>query len=457
MPRRSHREKYRSVIGENTVIGERCVVSENVKIWPEQEIASDTRVNENVTAGTVKSEVSFGPGASVAGEFGVTMTPEIANSLGAAAAGFGKVCAASAGGNASDSLAESFISGARCAGSCTAVLDAAFEACAAFTGKALGFDITVFFSQNGDEISAVFFDKLGLPLERDAQRKIESALASGAHGCRTDRCGSRVYIHGNNEAYSMASVRSFNAEIAAGRKISVTGHDTENRLLRNVLSQLGYDVVSGQLGVPSFTVAPGGGGLYAFDEDGRELEPDRVFVITAMCALEDGQGDTAAVPYDAPSVLEEIAEQRCGRILRVGRDGVAAKELYSKQTFMHDGIFAAVKICGSMAKSGRSLKELNAMVPDFAFVTKEVFLTGDRASVMRELTSSLSSEMAAEFDCGLKVTSKSGTAYIRPSFNAGSIIVKAEGCDEYRAQRLCTDLENLAKRIGKEKKADALS
>jgi hypothetical protein len=122
---------------------------------------------------------------------------------------------------------------------------------------------------------------------------------------------------------------------------------------KNAISLSGFRLVDKKREIPAFEVLSGGIYLRAIDEYGKQHDPEKVMVLLALTEFENGM-EKIAVPYQAPAVLDSLAKKLGTKILRIGRDGKEADELYSEQTFMHDGIFAAIRICTRLADSERN-------------------------------------------------------------------------------------------------------
>lgn len=430
-------------IGDGTSIGHGCTINENVNIWPNRKIPDGSKISENITSGMMVSSLSFGAEASLSGQFGLSITPEAAMNIGSAAASFGKVLVCCQPDGAASLVSDSILCGVRFSGSDGAKGDCPFASAASFTGKNLGFDMTLFVSQSEDTVSIKFMDSLGLPLDRQNQRKIESLIYSGGRRTSVSSVGQVLNICGALDTYAMAAIKSFGQKYPHNMKASVLGHSPEARLLKYVLSQLGFELVSGQKDVFSFVIGPSGE-LSLIDEDGTELDSQTTMILTCISAFEMGCKELV-LPYDGPQVIESIAKKYFARVLRRGGSSQKADSLYSDQLFIRDSIFAAVKIAAYCVASGKTIQKISQSIPSYSYVVREVFLTSDKAAVMHKLSSALSSESALEFDAGIKVKGRNKNAIIRPSFDKNSIIIKTEAENPSEAQALLSKITDMAK------------
>ena len=102
-------------------------------------------------------------------------------------------------------IAESFLTGCQSSGREAFFLDCELPATAAFMGRSLGLDITLFVNQNDKKINLSFYDKNGLPISRKLQRDIEAAGYSEAVRANALDCSEKKSISGGSELH-MASV-----------------------------------------------------------------------------------------------------------------------------------------------------------------------------------------------------------------------------------------------------------
>jgi hypothetical protein len=195
-------------------------------------------------------------------------------------------------------------------------------------------------------------------------------------------------------------------------------------------------------GIPSFEVCGGGTALSAVDEEGYRLSDDQLRVITAFIEYSCGTRELA-VPYDAPVAIDHLADNFDAAVLRIGRDGQKAEELYQRQLVMRDGVFAAARLCAWLKAHGEKLSELRLRMPKFSTMTREVALKGGRGAAMR-LMSSCCAGMAAEMSAGLRLETDKGCVYISPLRERSALKIHAESISEEFAEELCVEFEHRA-------------
>jgi len=435
-----------TVLGEGSKVGENSIVFQNVKIWPGKEIPSGARIKESIITGMMKGNLAFGAESTISGEFGIEITPEECITVGCALASFGKTGICSSGGNAAKIIAEAISCGVKTSGSEVIMIDSTFDACAAFSARLLSLSTVVFVKDNDGMIAMTFFDSHGDYLPRDKQRKIEASFTGEIKRANGPNAGGETVISGTvftymSEAVSRGGCRFENCDL----KVNVAGTGAANRTLKDVLQTLGCTLTEKKRGVPSFQLEKDGFKLSARDENFRYISSEQMMVVTALAEFENGCGKIA-VPYAAPAALDILAKDFGTRVLRIGRDGEEAQELYRKQMFMRDGIFAAVKICSVLQKNRESLAELFDRMPSFSTVSRRVQLGGSRGNVMRILAASCA-EMGTDFAEGLRIDTGKGFVQINPCAGSSAIRIKAECGSEEAAQELCCSFEKMAREI----------
>ena len=363
----------------------------------------------------------------ISGEVGITITPEISIALGTACAAWGRVGIGWGGGKAARLMASAMGCGVNAAGGDLIEFDSCFEACVSFAGVHFGLPITVFVLQKNDNLSICFYGENGDKITRDQERKIEAALSGDNLRGNEQNIGSSTQIAGVINTYVASAARFSRRHNCKDIQFSVSasGNGAENRALRSALSLSGFKLIEKQREVPSFEVLDGGVYVKAVDEHGMQIDPEQMLVMLALLEFENGT-DEIGVSYSAPAILENIAKQFGAKVLRIGRDGKDAENLFSNQTYLHDGIFAAIRLCTRLADSGETLHSLSQRTPKFSSVARNVFLTKGRAAVMRELAASCA-EMSTELVAGLRVDTGHGWVHISPSHDQAALVIRSEG------------------------------
>lgn len=435
-----------AVIGEETRVGENATVMERVRVWPNKELEAGSRTVSNLVTGSLKSTLQFGEDGAIPGEINSDLTPELCVLLGAAAGLRGKCAVAWQGGEGARVLAAAVSAGICAAGGEAWEHDGAAEAAAAFAARHYNLPLSIFVRQMENRAELRFFDGDGLPLGREEQRKIEGAAARGECS-RADagRIGRVRRLTGLTEAYAAAAAESAGAARKLALAVSVPRKDESNLTLRHLLQNMGCSVRDGAPGVPALALEPDGLRLRAVDEKGAALDENRLLALLCLIELERG-GGKVSVSAGAPAAIEEIGRRTGGRVLRLGRDGREAEELYREQVCLRDGLFAAARLCAHLEKAGETLAALSARAPRFYTRTKELRLKGDPGSVMRSLAESCAPGERELFE-GLRTRAGSGWVWVTPLAGRRALRIVGESAEEEIADELCADFERRAKKF----------
>ncbi|NLT12907.1 MAG: NTP transferase domain-containing protein [Clostridiales bacterium] len=432
-----------SVIGSGCVIGDGSVISAGAKIWPGRQLAPDSVISGIITQENRGGGLSFMTPGILSGEPGIAVTADACLRLGEGAGEYGRVGVGWCGGETARVMAEAFGCGVCTAGGELVRYDGGFPSCAAYAGLLFDLPLTVFFEEKKNHITIAFFGKNGGIIPRDAERKLEMTLLE-ARQTSLLQTGRASAVSGVCEAYVAAAARQAYAmmENTGGLTVAVAGGGAENRALKNALQLMNCTVTAGKAGAPSFEVTCGGRALAATDEEGYRLSDDRLRVMTAFVEFACGTAELA-VPYEAPVAIDKLAQYFNAAVLRAGRDGQRAEELYQHQMIMRDGVFAGARLCAWLKSRGEPLSSLRRRIPEFSSMTREVSLKKGRGAAMR-LMSSYGAGMAADLAAGLRLSTDRGCVYISPLREKSALKIHAESFNEETAEELCTEFERRA-------------
>ena len=426
------------VLGENAWAGDRAVLMERVRLWPGRTASEGARLNHSLTGGGQPDPVRFGDGGVIRGVLGEDIGPESMLALGRALSSEGKVALGGFGGPGAQMLLRSVVSGITAGGGTALYHGMECAAQAAWLGESYQMPVSLFIEQDGERVYLHLFDSWGLPLVRGRERKLEHALlqggGAGVDGTKIGRCEHLPINMGDyaRDAARRASLRRGGLRTV---RVAVTGEGPENRAVRMVLEELGCQVTDQwRRGIPAFTASHGGLRLSARDESGALLSPQQLLAMVALVELENG-GGRLAVPDDASAALELIAAGFDKTVMRLGRDGEQARQLYRTLPWLRDAAFAAARLCARMAATGERLEQLCAKTPRFSSWKREVPLVRDRGEIMRELTLQVGRD--AVTGEGLRLHSRGGWVYLVPLSRRAAVKVVAEGPDLELAAELC--------------------
>jgi len=442
-----------SVMGAGSSAGRGCVIGEGVKIWPRCRLGDGELLLEDMRSGYSGGMPRFEAGGVMRSPGGEVFLPQKCMQLGLRCALEAAAVGVSNGeGEYVRVCAESFAAGACSGGADVLRTDAAFPAEAAFAASLHGVPLSVFIRREGEANELWFFGERGGELPRSAERKLENS--EGAPRLPSF-CGGTARVYGTRSAYISAAV---SCAVFPGRRegespaIAVRGRGEEARTLRAALSELGCAVLDRRSGVPEFSVSEGGFSISAADEDGKYISPEKLTALLVLLEFESGSGDKrAAAPFLAPAVLDEIARARGAQLLRLGRDGQQARQLYERQPWLRHAVFAAARIAGAMAHRGKSLKALCRALPEFYTACREVALYSPQPRVMGSISEKTNGP-AADFSHGVTLFPPAGRVNIAPSAAGRSLFIRCEASSPEMAEELCADCEKLVRRADREEK-----
>lgn len=426
------------VLGENALAGDRAVLMERVRLWPGRTAREGGRLTYSITAGGQLAPLRFGDGGVIRGVLGEDLGPEGLLALGRALGREGKVAVGCFGGPGAQMLLRSAASGITAAGGTALYHDMECAAQAAWLGESHQLPVSLFIEQDGEKVYLHLFDSWGLPLGRGRERKLEHMLLRGEdtlrEGMQVGRC-ERLGVGPGDYAVDGARRASLRRMSLRTLRVAVTGSTPADRAVRLMLEKLGCQVTDQwRRGIPAFTAGHGGFRLSARDESGALLSPQQLLAMVALVELENG-GGRLAVPDDATAALELIAGGFDKQVLRLGRDGEQARQLYRTLPWLRDAAFGAARLCARMALTGERLEQLCRKTPRFSSWKREVPLIRDRGEIMRELTAQAGREAVA--GTGLRLRSRGGWVYLVPLTRRAAIKVVAEGPDLELAAELC--------------------
>lgn len=438
-----------AVLGEEAVAGASSILMEGVRVWPNRSVAPGQRLTASLTEGGVKGPLKFADGGVIVGTVGEELTPEALHLLGNAVGHEGTTGLGWHGGNAARMLCQAAGSGVAEAGGQVLYTDARSPSAAAWLTGKYQLNATIFAEQEGERVFLHLFDREGLPLSRERQRKLESALLRGEVArMPAGRVGAWETLTGVGAAYAADAARTGRG--GAAITVAVPDGGPADRELARALELLGCQVLKERrAGVPAFRTERGGFHLRAWDETGRELPPERVLTLCAM--LELRENGTAAVPAGAPAAIDLLAAGKPGAVLRLGRDGEKARACYARQLTLRDGVFAACRLCARMREAGERLHIIEGRAPLFRTKRAEVPLAGSRGAVMQALRRG--APEAQSTGEGLRLPVREGWVYVVPLTRRSALRVVGEGFDMETAAELCDLYVDKAKQLDREEQS----
>lgn len=424
-----------TVLGEESVAEEDAALLEGVKLWPGRHAPKGCRLAFSLTGRGWQQPPAFGDGGILQGIINEEITPQLLLQIGSVLGEEGRVGLGWAGGDGAGMLARAAASGIASSGGQTLAHDAPTAASAAWAAERYALPVSLFLEQEGERVYLSCFDSRGLPLERARQRKLEGAVLRGETlRVPGSRAGRWEPLTGISCVYTAEAARRARiGQMPPPVPVAVPGCSTTDRLLVGALELLGCTVLrERRQGVVAFSGDHGGRRLTVWDEDGTPLPAEKLLPLLCLIEFEKGEG-RVAVPASAPSVIETMAAAHQNQVLRIGRDGAEAEELYRALPWMRDAVFAACRICARMGAGRERLGALAAQIPRFAIRRREIPLRGSRGAVME----ALAGEETVSTGEGLRVRIGEGWVFVAPKIRRAALQVVGEGYDAETAAELC--------------------
>ncbi len=430
------------VLGDNSIVGEGAVLHANVKIWPEKEIEPGATVKTSIIWGARGRRVLFGR-FGVTGVVNVDLTPEFAAKMGAAFGATlpkGSIVTINRDPHRSPRMIKrAVISGLPSAGIHASDLRSMPIPVARYytkvTGAAGGVHVRLSpFDQR--VVDMRFFDGQGRNLSKDAERGIERIFfREDFRRVYLDEIGTIEYAPEVIETYIEGFLNAVDADAirAAGfRTVVDYAYAPTSEVLSPIMTKLGVEVVplSAHVDGEKMSVLPEEFSKAlkeltlitgALDTDlGVRLDVggEKIFLVDhhgtprpgyGRCGG-DGQpgpaghpGGTIVVPVHMPSILEKIAAEHGGQVLRckvdshdlmseAAREGVVMAAdgtgnfVFPQFQAAIDGLMATVKLLEFLATQQTTLADVVAGLPAFHVSHKEVSCPWEaKGTVMRLL------------------------------------------------------------------------
>lgn len=448
-----------SVIGDDTLIKENAIIKPNIKIWPDKLIEQGTEVNANLVWGSKFTRSIFG-NRGIAGEINVDITPEYASKLGAA---YGAVNKGKAriGVSCDQSSTAQMIKISFTAG----LLSAGIEVCdfgkmlLPVTRSAIRFykmDGGIHISTSSEDSTRLFIDfldKTGSNIDRGTERKIENAFVREDFSrCEGDCIKTVKEIQGYTEFYLKGIVNTVKAgkfpyKIALSTRSSYLGG-----LIKGLLEELGCSVDMNNLklvntrtmrqsmtsgDVKFFTshvklgnfdlgvsIEDNSEKMMLVDNKGRIITEDMFIALISIILFRTVSGGTMVVPISASHVVEKIAGENNGKVIRTKTShqdlmgkllGKEIKEEMLEQFTMHfDAVAGLVKILDFMATNKMKLSDLVEMIPEFHISKKEVECPWDaKGRVIRQIMQENKTQTMETLE-GVKIYQDEGWVLVLP-------------------------------------------
>ncbi len=473
------------VIGDGVIIGENAVIHPNVKIWPRKEVEAGAEVRESIIWGEQRGRRTLFGRFGVTGVVNVDLTPEFAAKLGVA---FGAslpqeslVTINRDSHPGSRMLKRAIISGLPAAG--VQVLDLRTQPVPVarfFTRKSNAkAGVHVRISPHDRQVVDIrFINEHGMNLGRAKEREVERLFfQEDFRRVQVDEIGSIGYASEVEQQYTEAFLQALDLNAIQQREFLMAvdyAHGATVEVLDPLLEIMRVDVVSLNAR-PDFTMLSAtpkewekrldrlgkltatmnldlgamldvsGEKLYLVDNQGRRIYDMLAGVMMADLTWRAHPGATIAVPVDAPTVFEVLAQRHHGHIVRTRVDvqalmaqALSQKALLALNGNGHfifsefqpapDGMFALAKLLEFLANQQLTLTQATADLPSFYRMHATLYCPlAEKGRIMREVNEGVGPYILDTID-GVRFSAGEGRwALIRPDADRPLLHIVAQG------------------------------
>ncbi|MCB0044123.1 MAG: NTP transferase domain-containing protein [Caldilineaceae bacterium] len=496
-----------AVIGDGCILGEGAVIQSQVKLWPGKEIEAGATVNESIIWGNQGRRSLFSR-YGVSGIVNIDLTSEFAAKLGAALGALlpknSYVAINRDANRASRMIKRALISGLP--GSGVNVLDLGTVA----------IPVVRYFVRSHEDVAAGvhvrlspfdqrvldirFIDEQGLNLSTPSERQIERIyFREDFRRAYFNEIGAISYARDVVESYAQAFLDSIDQERIRARRFKIVvdySHGLASEILSDIFTDLNVEVLmlnarmdehklavleeefdanrvsmgkivsvlEADLGI-QFDV--GGEKIFLVDNKGRILEDETAAALITELALRTDQdrGRTIAVPINASSIFDTIADWYEGHILRIRRnfhsltsasgspDVVMVADGSGNFIFpdFHpaiDGMFAAARLLEYLSLQNTSVADIVDYLPQVYTAKSQVHCPWQiKGTVMRRINERYADADVEKID-GLKIHfDGSKWVHILPNPEKPLCELFAEASNQAEADQLIEEFQAIVQEI----------
>lgn len=424
------------VIGAETVIGDRVGLAEGVRITNKIKIGRGARIMGNAFMNSSAGHL-FGD-EGINGKYGKEIDGELCFKLGYGLSSLGRparIGVMSDGSVKGHMLADSIMVGARSAGGFVLDLEEGFIELASFSPQEYDLDCCVYLSfhrtREDETVSISLFERNGLKVSREKQRKIENSMREKLPASNTiyetEKLTKEQRVKFRYCHYLQGTV----GNIEGVKALSWGKNEQANFFFSNA-KELGAETEL--LDDKDNDI---GGDFFAFFDDrkvsalsseGNELSFWQLFILAAQC-LEKKE---LYLPQSTPETVEEyLLEHEFAIRFYNDSESEERKNAFSTH-FYNDGVLLALMVCRYMRENNTTLDKALEVLPAFFIKSIDVDVDDDEKA---DLIGVLATECE---DCsrGVRFKNNKGRVSVYPRAYGG-FRVFAEAVNAEFADELC--------------------
>ena len=485
-----------AVVGNHTVIKERCVINPDIKLWPHKIVETGSIVRESMVWAGVTPKHIFGL-EGISGIANVEMTPEFAARVAVAFADTlgakPRVCLSSDIYSPSRLIRDALNCGLRSAGAEVYELPDGITPMHRFGVRRLQCDggMHVRISPRQPEaVNIIITNPQGGNIARSVERKVENLLAredfkrAGFLQITESRPAPEMltsYLQHLLHEVDENAIQTMGLSMAAVCDSACSGWFLQE-LCRELNIKLELLNLAGSVRMPlnwsgykeytekvseavtardlsmGLIMDSGADHLTLIDNRGRTVQDNLLVTLTALLVLRS-HGDAVVVPVTAPRAVDRMAEQFGARVIRtktavqdfyeklVNQDNLSGQEKspITSQTLLHfDALATVLKIAEYLAVQKIDLASLVDEIPVFFMENKATAVPwATKGTVIRSLIEEIPQENLELLD-GVKVYHPDGWALVLPDpeepvcrvFSEGSTMEIAESLADFYIDKI---------------------
>ena len=462
-----------AVVGNESSIGQETIIRPFVKIWPSKAIGESLTIKENVIWGN-KDDRSLFKQNGVIGQAIMDINPSFASRLGAA---FGsvlnlreRIAVVDDGRPVSTMIKHSLMSGMLSVGLQVLDLGQSITPSLRYCIDKLDLDGGArILLQEDDHINIQFMGRYGVNIDIDSERKIQSLLLRGDFSVKPqNKIGSVEMIGDIHKFYTGDILNTVNKESIKKRrfKILTNNKGIVSQILAKILNNLNCEIHFIKEDSNNFTEAMKGKDynlgadlcidgeqLVLYDEKGNPITDERLFSLIALLCLRQNRGCKVIAPYNAPNIIEDIAHEYMGEVIRTKTskraimkaiyENMPREDAYKMFRLYFDCNGLIVKILEIIGEEDIELSKLLGEIPKFYMGKREVNCPWTRKGhVIKTIIEDTDLDSnSLELDEGVKINHKNGWALILPDNDGAFCRIYTQGFTQEYAEELANIYE----------------
>jgi len=432
------------VIGAGTVIGDRAVLSPGIRIADRARISKGAKVMGNIFMSSASSHL-FGD-EGISGKYGSEIDGELCFKLGQGLSTLGKPARVGImynGEKIAKLLADSIKIAVVSCGGQVIDLEDGFVELASFAPQAYRLDCCAYVSYLGGDseknVHIRIFEKNGLFLSREKQRKIENAMREKLPA-PAEIYEPQLLEHTERVKFRYCHYLQNTAGRLDGIQAAAMGKNEQANFFFSNARELGAETVmiEDDSDVSGDVFAfDGDGGVSAVTADGTTLSFWQLFTLAALCGKNKKK---LYLPQSTPEAVEGYLKQSGLQPCFYNHSESEERKNAFSTHFYNDSVLLALMVCRYLCENNLTLKEAVSKLPRFYVRSIDIEVDEDEKA---DLIGSLAEECG---DCsrGVRLRNEKGSIAVFPR-EEGGFRVFAEAASSEFAEELCVFAEKKLK------------